>query len=322
MMDLCRPLQVPPSAKSVLMVLAYMHHDEADLYPSLTYLEESTCLSRGSVVDAVKTLEACGLVQCNRSNRVRTLYRIVPNGLDLAKIPVSRRTAARQTSSTARPVTSANAQLVQGVVLATDTPPDSATARLPLVQLPDQQESAGGANAQPQVVQMPSELVHLPISLVGQMNPISKKQIEQEEGIDKKAETEIFQLDGSGQQETGTPEKKSRGKKPKDPGFDAALIEIPEWLDPELWAMWCRARKAKGKPITEDAARIQLKQLDGYRREGMTPQSVIEHAVASSNQGLFPPPGARKSFQRGNAHTVDFSSKDYAKDLQDGRAPD
>lgn len=321
MMDLCRPLQVPPSAKSVLMVLAYMHHDEADLYPSLTYLEESTCLSRGSVVDAVKTLEACGLVQCNRTNRVRTLYRINPAGLDAAKIPVSRRTASRQASATARPVASSNAQLEEAAESAPAATQDSADARPPLVQLPDQQDGAAGANAQGQVVQMPSEVVHLPISLVGQLDPISKKQLEQEELIEKKAETEIFQLDGSGQQEAGTTEKKSRGKKPATPGFDPATVDLPEGLDRPLWLRWLADLKARKQAPTEEAVRLQLKRMAGYITQGLAPLDVIEHSIASRYRSPFPPPAQKFPARRAGAPHGGFSSIDYEKDTTDGRPP-
>lgn len=72
--------------------------------------------------------------------------------------------------------------------------------------------------------------------------------------------------------------------------FDASLIELPQWLDVVLWAEWVAERRARGKPITERAAREQIKALDEYRGMGHSPERTIRHAIASGNQGLYPPP--------------------------------
>jgi hypothetical protein len=64
---------------------------------------------------------------------------------------------------------------------------------------------------------------------------------------------------------------------------------LPHWLDPEDWGLWCRDRAQRGKPITADAARLQIQKLDKYRSQGHAPRDVIEHCVSNSYQGLFPP---------------------------------
>lgn len=314
MMDLCRPLQVPPSAKAVLMVLAYMHHDDGDLYPSLTYLEESTCLSRGSVVDAVKTLEACGVVACNRANRMRTLYRVLPHALDTAKIPASRRTASRQSSANAQLPTSSNAQLAQGVISSNDTPSASATARPELVQLPDQQESTGSANARPELVQMPSELVQMPTQLVGQLDPSSKEQLDQKELIDKKADSENFELDGSSQQDTGTPGKKSPKKKPRVEGFDPLTVDLPDCISRELWTRWVTDLKHRNKKPTPLTVEQHIQTLAGYHARGMDLVTVINHSIASMYRKPFPEPAQKFStpFRAKPAgHSHGFEQKEY-----------
>jgi hypothetical protein len=50
-------------------------------------------------------------------------------------------------------------------------------------------------------------------------------------------------------------------------GFDASLIEPPEWLPRESWLAWVADRKERRKPITQRAAEAQIKALDGYRSE-------------------------------------------------------
>lgn len=88
------------------------------------------------------------------------------------------------------------------------------------------------------------------------------------------------------------PNPRKRGK-----AFDAAGIELPDWLSPEDWGNWVQDRKDRHKPITEQAAAQQLRKLDEYRVVGISPASVIAHSIASGYQGLFPP---NQKIQGGN----------------------
>ena len=92
----------------------------------------------------------------------------------------------------------------------------------------------------------------------------------------------------------------AKRKKADNPIFSPALMDIPDWLDGELWAAWCEERAAKRKPITYRAGQLQLKKLAEYRDQGFSPQEVIEHSIASGYQGLFPP--------RGNQHANNQSA--------------
>lgn len=74
----------------------------------------------------------------------------------------------------------------------------------------------------------------------------------------------------------------------KSQNFDAASVDLPEWLPAETWQMWVRNRKQAGKPMTADAAKLQLRNLAKYRDQGQDPVQVIEHAIASGWQGLYP----------------------------------
>lgn len=89
--------------------------------------------------------------------------------------------------------------------------------------------------------------------------------------------------------------------------FDAKAIELPEWLDAELWSRWVDDRKARKKPISEEAARLQFLKLDELRLSGRTPKEVIEHSIANGYQGLFPPPRASPSAQAVAPPTVPIS---------------
>lgn len=87
---------------------------------------------------------------------------------------------------------------------------------------------------------------------------------------------------------TGTETDKGEAKKPPK-RFDASAIELPAWLDAGAWALWVKDRSKRGKPVTETAARLQIKQLGEYLAAGHLPESVIEHSIAGGYQGLFPP---------------------------------
>lgn len=86
--------------------------------------------------------------------------------------------------------------------------------------------------------------------------------------------------------------------------FDAMDCALPDWLDRADWVSWVADRKARKKPITQEAARRQLQQLAGYRAEGVAARDVISHSIASGYLGLFPPreatrtTGAKPSRQR------------------------
>ena len=86
--------------------------------------------------------------------------------------------------------------------------------------------------------------------------------------------------------------------------FDAAAIDLPEWLDRELWARWVNDRRVRKKPITPDAAELQIGQLAEYRKDGHSPKVVIERAIAGGYQGLFPPTTKPGQVSTGDAESA------------------
>lgn len=90
---------------------------------------------------------------------------------------------------------------------------------------------------------------------------------------------------------TSTEKTKARKRAP-DPGFDPLDVVLPDWLGADDWARWCRHRKALRRPLTEDAVRLQLLELDKLRQRGVSPNSVIDHSIGNGWTGLFAPKGA------------------------------
>lgn len=107
---------------------------------------------------------------------------------------------------------------------------------------------------------------------------------------------------------------KDKGARKRSPSFDPAEIALPDWLNPETWRAWCIDRKKRGKPITEEAASLQVKKLGEYMQAGHQPESVIEHSIAASYQGLYPPKnvsGDRQARAHTSAKHAGFNDKDY-----------
>lgn len=100
------------------------------------------------------------------------------------------------------------------------------------------------------------------------------------------------------------------GARKRSPSFDPAAIDLPDWLDPETWAAWCTDRKKRGKAITEKAAELQLAKLSDFRDAGHSPESVIEHSIASSYQGLFAPKATAQAAPKTGPQAESFRERD------------
>lgn len=101
---------------------------------------------------------------------------------------------------------------------------------------------------------------------------------------------------------------KPNGARTRSPGFDPLTVELPVWLDAELWGRWVRHRVQLRKPLTEEAARQQVRDLANFREQGHKPEAVIEHAIGKSWQGLFAPSGTASG---GAQRPGKFNPTDY-----------
>jgi hypothetical protein len=77
----CWPIQMPPTQKSVLMSLADNANDHGVCWPALETIQMRTCLARSTVIEAIKWLEAHGLLAAERQPGKSTRYQVIPNGL-------------------------------------------------------------------------------------------------------------------------------------------------------------------------------------------------------------------------------------------------
>jgi len=92
----------------------------------------------------------------------------------------------------------------------------------------------------------------------------------------------------------------------------AIQIELPAWIDSNLWHDYLEMRKRIRKPATLRAQELVIKKLDDLRAEGHDPNRVLEQSIENSWQGVF----ALKSLD---------ASPGYQKPLrasQTGKSPD
>lgn len=66
-MGLCWPLQLPPTAKAVLISLADQANDQGVCWPSLPGIVERTCFGRTAVIEAIRWLETAGLLSVDKA---------------------------------------------------------------------------------------------------------------------------------------------------------------------------------------------------------------------------------------------------------------
>lgn len=123
---------MPPTAKAVLISMADQAGDNGQCWPSIDTISERTCVSRRSVIDAVKWLEESRVLVADRSNGRHTKYRITPVDF-VPSERMSVRSMNRQTGADAAP---------------------------PPMQMPHGCDSDTSADAAPVAVQMPHGSPH------------------------------------------------------------------------------------------------------------------------------------------------------------------
>jgi hypothetical protein len=81
-MDLCWPLQMPPTQKAVLISLADNANDVGLCWPSISTISERTCFGRTAVMAAIAWLEEGCALKADRSNGRHTTYVVTPESFN------------------------------------------------------------------------------------------------------------------------------------------------------------------------------------------------------------------------------------------------
>lgn len=85
----------------------------------------------------------------------------------------------------------------------------------------------------------------------------------------------------TGQDRTVQEKERIPPKPPKGNG-----IELPEWMPVRAWDDFCKHR---GNKFTENAKRLAIAKLDGWRKLGHDPAEILNESVMNGWKGLFEP---------------------------------
>ena len=90
-----------------------------------------------------------------------------------------------------------------------------------------------------------------------------------------------------GKYKTPNPNNKNRSAKKRGSKFDATTIEIPQWLNFDIWSEYVTHRNELGKPLTRTACNRVIVKLEKLMQEGNDPTAVIEQTLENGWHGLF-----------------------------------
>ena len=64
-------------------------------------------------------------------------------------------------------------------------------------------------------------------------------------------------------------------------------MELPEWVDEEIWSDWVEMRIEKKYPVNERQQKAALRTLRRAIEEGHDPNKMLDAAINGGWQGLF-----------------------------------
>ncbi|EPF2286205.1 replication protein [Klebsiella oxytoca] len=105
-------------------------------------------------------------------------------------------------------------------------------------------------------------------------------------------------------------------KSPRSGSFDAASVQLPEWLSAVTWSSWVEYRRDLKKPIKSQQTVTQaINLLDRCRLNGYTPEEIINRSIANGWQGLFEPDGQAKRSRDAGQEGLHWNSPDAWRDF-------
>lgn len=82
------------------------------------------------------------------------------------------------------------------------------------------------------------------------------------------------------------PEPTLGDKSPKPPARERAVL--PDWLPIEAWAGFVEMRKRNKAPLTDQAIKLAIGELEKLRAQGQDPASMLNQSTMNAWKGIFP----------------------------------
>lgn len=131
--------------------------------------------------------------------------------------------------------------------------------------------------------------------------------------------TEVSPKQGHTKDTNTKDNKDNSNKPPKSPragSFDAASVQLPDWLSAVTWSSWVEYRRDLKKPIKSQQTVTQaINLLDRCRLNGYAPEEIINRSIANGWQGLFEPDGQAKRSRDTGQEGLHWNSLDAWRDF-------
>lgn len=69
-------------------------------------------------------------------------------------------------------------------------------------------------------------------------------------------------------------------------------VELPEWIEPEVWAGFVKMRRSIKKPLTDRASKNIITKLETMHGNGIDANAVLDNSTDNSWAGVWEPKGA------------------------------
>jgi hypothetical protein len=93
-------------------------------------------------------------------------------------------------------------------------------------------------------------------------------------------------------------QEKEKNKEGKNEGIGggaaAPTFELPDFIEPELWAEWESFRNRIGHPMTDNARKLIVGKLKKVADSGHSVRDVVEESIMKGWRGIFEPKGLPK----------------------------
>jgi hypothetical protein len=143
------PLQMPSSAKAVLISLADNANDDGYCFPSIHTISERVCLGRTAVIDAIKWLEQHGALKADRSNGRHTTYTLTPGAFTNPSAIRTGDQQAHEPNQSAKRTGPDNKPVRQADGTSPESGRDQSAKRTLTVKEPSRNRKEGDAQARP-----------------------------------------------------------------------------------------------------------------------------------------------------------------------------
>ena len=112
--------------------------------------------------------------------------------------------------------------------------------------------------------------------------------------------------------------KTEKAEKPKEkkPVFDMRSVELPNFINPQVWLKYCDYKSERKEKLTQTGIQAKFREWKKWHDEGVNINECIETAMANEWRGVFKP---TKKGVKNQQNTLEFGDiAEYAKNFNLG----